>query len=83
MQIQHPPDRRLWSQFHNRAEDDTSFAAQHWRGEQFRSFIGSQALAQDNKKQDQNKGGDKKDPNQGGGSQDRNPEADTAESTAS
>ncbi len=28
IQIQHPPDRREWAQFHNRAEDDTSFAAQ-------------------------------------------------------
>ena len=28
IQIQHTPDRRLWARFHNRAEDDTSFAAQ-------------------------------------------------------
>ena len=27
IQIQHPPDRRLGARFHNRAEDDTSFAA--------------------------------------------------------
>jgi hypothetical protein len=31
------------------------------------------AMAQDNKKQDQNKDSGKKNPNQGGGSQDRNP----------
>jgi hypothetical protein len=27
VQIQHPPDTRGWAQFHNRAEDDTSFTA--------------------------------------------------------
>ena len=32
IQIQHPPDRRWLAQFHNRAEDDTSFAAQQLRG---------------------------------------------------
>lgn len=32
VQIQHPPDRRLWARFHNWAEDDTSFAAQQLRG---------------------------------------------------
>ena len=32
VQIQHPPYRRLWARFHNRPEDDTSFAAPQLRG---------------------------------------------------
>ncbi len=32
IQIQQNPDRRLWARFHNRDEDDTSFAARQLRG---------------------------------------------------
>jgi hypothetical protein len=75
IQIQQNPDRRLAARFHNRAEDDTSFAARQLRGGgnlNFRSLVRSPVMAQDNKKQDSNKEGSKKNPNQGGGSQDRN-----------
>jgi hypothetical protein len=74
--IQHPPDRRLGAQFHNRAEDDTSFATRQLRGGRnlnFRNLQRSLAMAQNNKKKDNKDGSNKKGSNQGGSSQDRNP----------